>query len=285
MFPILTLLIAMFSIQSGASIAKRLFPELGVEGTTALRILFAAIIMVVIWRPWKVKLSRAQLKNVLGYGIALGVMNLTFYYALARIPLGVAVALEFTGPLAVAVFASRKKIDFLWVVLAALGIGLILPFDEVSGPLDLLGVFFALVAGACWGLYIIFGQRISSVLHGGVASSYGMSIAALVVLPFGLFTAGSKMFAPDILPMALGIALLSSAIPYSLEMIALKALKPHTFGILMSLEPAVAALSGFVFLSEKLSIQQMSAIICIIIASTGTAWTSRPKPVVKDQPI
>jgi len=274
MFAILTLLVAMFSIQSGASLAKQLFPILGVQGTTTMRIGFAAILLCLVWRPWRKKLKPQELKNVLFYGTALGLMNLLFYLSLERIPLGIAVALEFTGPLALTLWSSRKKFDFLWAVLAIIGIIFVLPLGETSAAVDLLGAFYALLAGACWAFYIIFGQRISAALHGGIGAAYGMAVAALVVLPFGVISTGSGLLQISILPLAFAVAVLSSAVPYSLEMIALKALPTKTFGILMSMEPAVAALSGFVFLAERLELIQWMAILCVIVASVGSTVTA-----------
>src|SRR5690606_9800556 len=180
--------------------------------------------------------------------------NYSFYFALERIPLGIAVALEFTGPLAVAVFSSKKKMDYLWVLLAAVGIVLLLPLKISSHSLDPLGMLFALVAGLCWALYIIFGKQAGNALSGGVASSMGMLIAALVVLPFGLFADGMRLFRPSALPLAFMVAFLGSAFPYTLEMFSLKKMPARTFGILMSLEPEVASFMGLIFLSENLTL-------------------------------
>lgn len=275
MWPIFTLLIAMFSIQGGASLAKQLFSVLGPEGTTALRIFFAALILVSIWRPWRRRLKPVEIRAVCFYGVALGVMNLTFYLALQRIPLGIAVALEFTGPLSLALWSSRRRLDFLWAFLAVTGILLILPLPSSPAAVDPVGILFALAAGGCWALYILAGQKISSAMHGGIASAYGMSVAALVAMPFGVASAGGELLNLSVLPLALAVAVFSSAIPYSLEMIALRSLPTKTFGILMSLEPAVAALCGFVFLAERLSVLQWFAIACVMAASAGSAWTAR----------
>lgn len=280
LFAISAILTAMVSIQSGASLAKQLFPLLGAQGTTTLRIGFAALILCAIWRPWRRKLTPAQIRHLLFYGLALGSMNLQFYLALQKIPLGLTVALEFTGPLSLALFASRRKLDFLWAFLAGLGILLVLPLNVETAALDPWGILFALGAGACWALYIYFGQKISATLHGGFAAAIGMMIAALVVLPFGLVSAGSQLLDFKLWPTALAVAILSSALPYSLEMIGLRALPPQTFGILMSLEPAFAALAGLVFLNEKLSLMQGLAIMCIIVASGGTSLTSGEKKKV-----
>lgn len=278
--PIFALFVAMISIQTGASLAKHLFPLLGVQGTTTLRIGFAALILCALWRPWRKKLTPQQLRLVLFYGIALGVMNLQFYLALQRIPLGIAVALEFAGPLTLTLFSSRRKLDFLWAVLAGVGIVLVLPMKEASASLDPIGILFALGAGICWAFYIYFGQKISASLHGGYAAAYGMTVAALVVLPFGLLSSGADLLNLEIMPTAFAVAILSSALPYSLEMIGLKALPPQTYGILMSLEPAFAALSGLAFLGEKLELLQWMAIVCIIVASVGTSLTARKNKVV-----
>lgn len=273
-FPILILILAMCSIQFGASVAKKLFPIAGTAGASSLRLMFASIMMVLVFRPWRVKFSKNEWKSLALYGVSLGLMNLSFYYALQRIPLGIAVALEFTGPLAVAIFSSKRKADYLWVVLAALGIYLLLPQSDSPGALDPLGMFFALLAGFFWALYIIFGKKAGDSHSGGIASAMGMAFAAVVVLPFGLAVDASRMFTTEALPLGLFIALFGSAIPYSLEMMALKKMATKTFGVLMSLEPAVASLMGLIFLSEHLSLLQWTAIMCVIVSSLGSTLTS-----------
>lgn len=277
-FAIGTLLVAMLSIQSGASLAKNIFPLVSPQGATMLRLFFAALILGLFWRPWRYKISRGQLKGIIAYGTSLGVMNLLFYMSLERIPLGIAVALEFTGPLAVAFYSSRKAMDFLWGALAVAGILLIVPLRESvsASNIDPWGAVLALAAGACWAFYIIYGQRaLKGVAEIGAVSAYGMLTAAIIAFPFGI----SKVMAVDfdfkLLWYALGIALLSSAIPYTLEMISLRRLAAKNFGILMSLEPAIAALSGYAFLKENLSGIQLLAIACIIAASVGSTATTR----------
>lgn len=272
---VLAVLVAMSSIQLGASLAKGLFPVLGAQGATALRLVFAALLLLAVWRPWRTRLTGRELRVVMVYGAALGVMNLTFYMALSRIPLGIAVAIEFTGPLAVALLSTRRALDFVWALLAVAGILLILPLTKSSAALDPLGVVWALAAGTCWALYILFGQRAGAAVHGGTATSLGMVTAALLAVPFGVAHAGRSLLEVPLWPAALGVAVLSSALPYSLEMIALKALPTRTFGILMSLEPALAALSGLVFLREQLTGVQWLAITCVILASAGSAASSR----------
>lgn len=276
LLPIALVIIAMISIQSGASLAKSLFPVIGAEGTTALRLGIGALILCLLLRPWQAKLTLQSCRSLLAYGVALGLMNLMFYMALQTIPLGIAVALEFTGPLTLALLSSRRPIDFLWIALAATGLWLLLPTNLTDEPLDPVGMALALGAGACWAMYIIFGKRAGSE-HGRHTVALGTLVAAIVVIPIGLWQAGSNLFALDILPIAFGVAVLSSALPYSLEMMALTRLPARTFSIMMSLEPAIAALAGLLFLTEHLSFSQWLAISFIILASTGTAATMKPQ--------
>ena len=202
-------------------------------------------------------------------------MNLTFYFALERIPLGIAVALEFTGPLAVAILASKNKVDYVWAVLAAVGIFLLLPLNATSAALDPLGIFFALLAGFFWALYILFGKKAGGDTHGGVATAVGMSFAALMVIPWGLMLDTPAMFTVEALPLGIFVGLFGSAIPYALEMIALKKMPPQTFSVLMSLEPAIASLMGLMFLSEILTTTQWLAILCVIVSSLGSTLTAK----------
>lgn len=272
---IILLFIAMLSIQMGAGFAKSLFPLAGAAGTSALRLFFATLILWIIWRPWRFQLQKSSLKNLILYGISLGLMNITFYFSLERIPLGLAVTLEFIGPLTLSVLSSRKKIDFLWVALAAMGIYMVMPTSDHTHSLDFLGVFFALIAGAFWAFYIFFGQRAGNSMHSGLAATFGMTVAAVVVLPFGLVIDGSRLLNPAVLPIGILVAGLSSALPYSLEMIALKRIQTKTFGVLMSLEPVIACLVGMVILRETLLPIQWLAITCVIAASAGSVITSR----------
>ncbi len=264
----------MASIQFGASQAKQLFPLLGTAGTSTLRLIFASLMMLAAFRPWKVKFTRPMIKSLILYGASLGLMNFSFYFALKRIPLGIAVALEFLGPLAVALFSSKKKIDYVWALLAGLGIYLLLPVASAPAQLDPIGMLLAVLAGAFWALYIIFGKKAGNNLKGGVASSMGMFFAALIVLPFGIAIDGDKLFNLSALPMALMVALFGSALPYTLEMYSLKRLPQQTFGVLMSLEPACAALMGLLFLSESLTLLQMLAILCVMASSLGSTLSN-----------
>jgi inner membrane transporter RhtA len=249
----------------------------GAGAMTGLRLAFASILLLVIWRPWRVRLTEKSYRTIALYGTSLGLMNLFFYLALERIPLGVAVALEFTGPLTVALFHSRRKLDFMWAFLALGGIALLMPFHLFATHLDSVGIFWALAAGLCWALYIIFGQTAGQSENLGAVTSIGMFFAALIVLPFSIYLTNVSQLSLNILPLALTVAVLSSALPYSLEMIALKKIPTKTFGILMSLEPAMAALMGYLNLKENLSAIQLLAIVCIILASAGGALTAQTK--------
>lgn len=272
------LVLAMISIQLGASIAKELLPSVGPSGATALRTSIAATLLWAVWKPWRVPRTAKWLRAVVAYGACLGVMNLVFYCALARIPLGLAVALEFVGPLGVALFASRRAVDFAWTLSAAAGILLIVPLRAGNG-VDPVGVGFALAAGVCWALYIVFGQRASNAGPSGPTAAIGMVVAALVTLPFGAHAVVAHAAERAVWLRALAVAVCSSALPYYLEMLALKRLPARTFGVLMSLEPAVAAVAGFVILHERLSPSQWTAIALIIVAAAGSALTTRPRPV------
>lgn len=272
---ILILLFSMISIQSGASAAKALFPIVGPIGATLLRLSLASGVLLALWPPRRHTISRASYWAIARYGVSLGCMNLCFYLALDRIPLGIAVTLEFVGPLSLALFASRRVIDFLWAFLAGLGILLIYPHaDTLHRSLDPIGIFFSLAAGFFWACYIVNGQKIGTTVDSKRATSVGMLFATLAVIPVGILKFDITQLKLQILPLALGVALLSSAIPYSLEMIAMQKIPTKTFGILMSLEPVMAILCGLVFLGERLTLVQWIAVCCVILASLGSALTS-----------
>lgn len=274
--PIGMLLIAMASIQTGASLAKSLFPLVGAQGTTTLRLTFASLLLIVILRPWRARLTAKSLRTVVIYGIALGGMNFFFYMSLRTVPLGIAVALEFTGPLTVALFCSRKAIDFVWIALATLGLLLLIPMGAGSTNIDLVGIGYALGAGVCWGLYIVFGQK-AGADNGIQTAALGVLIAALFIAPIGIVHAGTSLLNLALVPTALGVAVLSTALPYSLEMMALTRLPARTFGTLASIEPAFGALSGLIFLHESLTLTQWLAIASIIFASVGATLTTRSR--------
>jgi len=259
----------------GTSFAKQLFPQIGSLGTTALRVGFSALILLLVWRPWRWTTTRADAQSLLRYGVALGCMNLMFYQSLRTIPFGVAVAIEFSGPLAVAFFTSRRGIDYVWIALAIAGLGLLLPLGHDVASLNPEGVLFALGAAVCWAAYIVFGQRLGH-LHAGHSVALGLSVAAITVVPFGVWHAGSALLDPGILLFGLGVAAVSSAIPISLEMVALKRLTPAAFGVMASMEPAVAALMGVLMLSEHLTGLQWLAIGLVMCAAAGSAATTQP---------
>lgn len=277
--PVAVILIAMLSIQSGASLAKSLFPLVGAPGVTALRIALGTLILVVIFKPWRLRFKKEQRLPLLLYGLALGAMNYMFYLSIQTIPLGIAVALEFTGPLAVALFSSRRPVDFIWVVLAVLGLWFLLPLGQSVAQIDLTGAALALGAGACWAVYILTGQRAGEE-HGPATVALGSLIAAIIFVPLGMAQATESIWQWSILPVGLAVAILSTALPYSLEMIALTRLPTRIFGTLMSMEPALAAISGMVFLGETLTFTQTLALCSIIAASMGSTLTMRPEPKV-----
>jgi inner membrane transporter RhtA len=267
-------LLSIVSVQGGAAIAKGLFPVLGPAGTTSLRVGISALVLLLVVRPKLGRLSAAQWRAVVPYGLALGLMNLLFYYSLARIPLGLAVTLEFVGPLGLALAGSRRWVDVVWALLAAAGIALIAPWHGQG--VDLLGMAFALAAGGCWTVYIVLGQRTAAVLPGQQAVAVGMLFAALPVLPMGIASGSLANLTPHLLLLGALLALFSSVLPFSLEMQALRTLPTRTFSILMSLEPVAAALSGGLLLGERLLLPQWLAVGFIVVASAGATLTSKP---------
>lgn len=271
------LVVAMVSYQCGASLAKHLFPQVGAQGATAYRLGISAVILLAWRRPWRRLRSGRDWRGLWAYGLSMGAMNLVFYMSLRTVPLGLAVALEFTGPLVLAMIGSRRLLDFVWIALVIVGLALLLPLRGQAHALDPVGVMYALAAGLGWALYIVTGQK-AGAGYGGDAVTWGTSVGALLAIPFGVAHAGSALLSPALLPYAVGVALLSSALPYSLEMVALTRLPARTFSTLLSLEPAIAALAGVVLLSEHLSALQWLAIAAIIVAAAGTALSVR-KPV------
>ncbi len=270
--PLVALTASLISQNLGAAIAKSLFPVVGVEGMTALRVGLSALLLLAFWRPWRRPVARRDVGNVVVYGAMLGGMNLCIYHAFGRIPIGIATAIETTGPLVVVLAASRRALDVAWVVLGLAGLALLVPRASTA-PLDPLGLLFAFGAAASWALYIVFGKRVST-LASGQAVSLGMLVAALVAVPIGVAQSGAAMLAPPALLAGLGVALLSSAVPYSLEMAALRRMPRHVFGILVSATPAVGAACGALVLGERLGALQWLAIACIIGASAGGAATA-----------
>ncbi|MGK2936697.1 MAG: EamA family transporter [Solirubrobacteraceae bacterium] len=275
--PELLVLGSVTSVQLGAGLAATMFDELGAAGTSLLRLGFAAIIVGAIWRP-RPRDFRAPgaLTAALLYGLALGLMNLLFYEALARIPLGIAVTLEFAGPLGVAVAGSRRRLDVLWVVLAGAGIALLGLKAGGADGLDPVGVAFALAAAACWAAYIPLAQHLGDRVEGSAGLSLGMIVAALVPIGPGIAAGGSDLLTPALLAQGAAIAVLSSVIPYTLEFAALRRMARSVFGVLMSLEPAMAALAGFVVLGQRLGARDLVAIGLVVTASIGAAVSDAP---------
>jgi inner membrane transporter RhtA len=271
--PTALVLLGIVSVQVGAAVAKQLFTVAGAAGTVTLRLVFAAIVLLAIWRP-SLRMDRHTFVVVLSYGAVLAVMNLCFYAALERIPLGAAVTIEFLGPLAVAVAGSRRWLDGVWVLLAGAGVVLL---TRVQGGLLWTGVLFALAAGACWAAYILVAAKLGSTTNDGKGLALAMVVGSAIALPFGVSSAGTAMLDPVVLAAAAAVALMSSVIPYSLELEALRRMPPRVFGILMSLEPAVAAVAGLVLLGEHLKPAQWVAVCCVVIASVGATRSARPE--------
>lgn len=278
LLPVGSLLLGMLSFQCGAALAKQLFPLVGAQGATAMRLGLSALILWLMRRPWRHLAGRHDWASLWGYGLTLGVMNLCFYMALRTIPLGIAVALEFLGPLAIALFGSRRALDFLWVGLVVTGLALLLPYRANTQALDPAGVLYALAAAIGWATYIVLGRR-AGAAFGADAVALGSAIGALVAVPVGVIHAGAALFSLSALPFAIGVAVLSSALPYSLEMHALTRLPARTVGILVSVEPAMGALLGLLFLDEHLNAFQWLAIAAIIAASIGAVLGARNAPV------
>lgn len=271
----LILLIAMISMQSSGSFAKYLFGQFPILTVSAMRLLLGAVILALIFKIWQIHFRQIKWPAIISYGLALAGMNLLFYLSIDRLPLGIAVSFEFIGPLSVALFYARQKFDFVWVGLAILGLVLLFPFDQAAQPLDPIGIAFALGAGACWALYIVAGQRPSGV-SGNHTVCLGMFVGMLVLMPIALF-AGMPAHTFELMSLLyfVALAILASALPFTLEMIALRNLSALSFGTLMSLEPAIAALSGLVFLGETLLWTQWLALATIISASVGCTVTSQ----------
>jgi inner membrane transporter RhtA len=270
-------LTAALAVQTGAGIAKGLFDDLGPAGTVLLRTLFGAVVLVALWRPRVRGRARGDLAVAVTFGLVLAAMNLTFYLAIDRIPLGVAVTIEFAGPLAVAVAGSRRRLHVAWVVLAAAGILLLVRTG--GGGTNLAGVLFALTAAACWAAYIILSQRAGRAFPRGEGLAIAMAVGTLALLPIGIGGAGSALLSIGPLAVGAGVGLLSSAIPYSLELEALRRLPSRVFGILLSLDPAIAALMGFVLLGQGLGPREIAGIALVVAASVGAAATAdAPEP-------
>ncbi|WP_245782591.1 EamA family transporter [Actinokineospora terrae] len=269
--PTVQVLAAIVSVQVGAALAKQLFATTGTAGTVTLRLVLAAVVLVALWRP-SLRANRRAIPVIVAYGVVLGVMNLCFYAALDRIPLGIAVTVEFLGPLAVALAGSRRWLDGLWALLAASGVVLL---ANTGGDVSVVGLLLALAAGACWAGYILLSAALGSRTTDGSGLALAAVVSGLLVAPFGFAGAGTALLAPGVLLAGLGVALMSSVIPYSLELKALRSIPPRVFGVLMSLEPAVAAVAGLLVLGEQLRPPQWIAIVCVVAASAGATRYAR----------
>jgi inner membrane transporter RhtA len=267
------------SVQGGAAVAKSLFPQLGPPGVVFLRLLFGSAALWAIARPQLRHRRRADLRLIAALGVVLVSMNITFYEALARVPLGIAVTVEFVGPLAVAVLFSRKAVDLLWVGLAGAGVGLLA--DGGGTAVRPLGIILAATAGFFWALYILLGVRVGRAFSGATGLAPAMALGALLMAPWGILSAGHHLRDAQLVGAAVGVGLLSSALPWSLELEALRRLPPHVFSVVLSLEPALAALAGFVFLHEHLHTRAWVAIALVMLASAGAAGRHAP-PVPPD---
>lgn len=294
--PASLLIFGMITVQLGAALAIGLFGALGPAGVVFLRLGFAALALLVMWRPWRTVGRRTAMDGISGaassprarrsawlavvlFGLVLALMNFTFYSSLARIPLGVAVTVEFVGPLGVAVAGSRRALDVLWVVLAAGGIVLLAPLGVLGAvPLDPVGLLLALGAGACWAMYILLSARVGRAFSDGTGLAIAMSIGALALAPVGILGAGTALLNPSLLLLGAGVALLSSVVPYSLELAALRRMSTSSFGVLMSLEPAIAALVGWLVLREVLELRAIIALALVTTAAIGaTRWSARTR--------
>jgi inner membrane transporter RhtA len=262
------------SVQAGAAVAKSLFPTLGPPGVVFLRLLFGSLALWAIARPQLRGRSRSDLRLVAALGIVLVSMNLSFYEALDRAPLGVVVTVEFLGPLAVAVLGSRKPVDFMWIVLAGAGVALLA--DGGGKSVHPAGIVLAAVAGFFWALYILLSVRVGRAWPGASGLAPAMVLGGLIALPWGIISAGHHLRDPQLVGAAVGVGLLSSALPWSMELEALRRLPSHVFSVVLSLEPAVAALAGFVFLHEHLPARAWFAIALVVLASAGAARRRGP---------
>jgi inner membrane transporter RhtA len=274
--PFALVLAGVASVQFGAALARTMFDDLGPSGTSLLRVFFAALVLMLLFRPDPRHYDWKALRYVLAFGVTLGLMNLTFYLALDRLDLGVAVTIEFLGPLAVAVFGSRRRLDLVWAALA--GIGIVLLANPGPGEsLDTLGLVFILIAALCWAAYILIAQHAGRLFPGAHGVAMAMVIAVLIPLVPGIADAGSTLLEPQWLALGCAIGVLSSAIPYSLETEALRRIPANTFGVLMSMEPAVAALAGFVLLGQDLGARELVAIGLVVAASAGVSIATPPE--------
>lgn len=269
--PVGAAIAALVSVQTGAALAKTLFPLVGPDGVAALRLGISAVILLVVLRPWRIW-HQANLLHLLGYGLMMGLMNVLIYRAFLYIPVGIAVSIEVIGPLGAALLTSRRRIDLLWIALSVAGLTL-LPWGADSHGLDPRGVMYALAAALAWGLYVLLGSKVA--VHGKQAVATGVLFAALLGVPFGAQQAGADLLAPWVLMIGAGVALLSSTVPFLLDMYAMRHLPPSIFGVLLSASPAAGALAGWLILDEVLAPAQWLGIAAIAMACAGAALVGR----------
>lgn len=274
---------SLISVNVGAAVAKTIFPLVGAYGVATVRILLAALLLLAVHRPWRRAVPRGMIGILIAYGGTLGLMNLLIYQAFARIPIGIAIAIEVTGPLAIVIWGSRRLRDFLWLAAAIAGLALLVPMRRDDAHLDPAGVAFAVAAAACWALYILTGKRVSGPLRGH-AVAWGMLVASILVLPVGIAHAGPALLTPHVMGIGLAVAILSSALPYTLEIEAMRRLTAPVFGLLLSSAPAIGALAGYAVLGERLTPTQWFAVLLVIAASAGSAIAAPRRPVIEDAP-
>jgi inner membrane transporter RhtA len=262
-------------------VARHLFPVLGATGTVFLRVVFGACILLAIARPRSPQFDARQWRAIVLFGLVIAGMNLCFYQAIARIPLGIAVTIEFIGPLGLAIAGSRKALDFVWAAMAAAGVVLL---AVSGGNVTPLGALFALGAAAGWAAYILLSQRVGRLVPGPDGLAFALGVGGLALLPLGIAAAGSRLLDLRNLGIGLVVAILSSAVPFSLEFAALRRLSSQVFGILMSLEPAMGAAAGYLFLGQRLSLRDLIAIALVMVASVGATRTAAGRPAATDVP-
>ncbi len=277
LLPVSATIAAMASFQTGAAFAKSLFPAVGIEGAATLRLGLGALMLIVLTRPWRNWPKQPRLLPMLGLGASMAGVIAMFYQAMNHLPLGVAIALQFLGPLAIALFGSRRLTDLVWAGGAAAGVWLLVGAGIPSVSPDPIGIAWGLGAAVCWASYILCG-RAATQTFGASTATLSVTIAALIMLPLGALQAGPALLTPAIIPLALLVALFSTALPFSLELFAMPRVPARTFAVLMSIEPAFGVVSGFVLLHERLAASQLAGVALVIFASAGATWSgARPR--------
>ncbi len=277
--PTALVLLSILSVQFGSALAKSLFDDLGPWGVVCLRVSFSTLILFSLWRlKWNSGIQQ-NFRLIVAFGIIFALMNSCFYAAIDRIPLGIAISLEFTGPLGLAILKSQRWLDGLWALIAGVGIVLLTPLS--GAVIDGWGIILALAAGLFWALYIVLSAKVGQKLSGIEGLAWALAVSSILLLPIGIATAGSALLNPKLLLMGAGVALLSTTLPYSLEMVALRSLPIKVFGVMLSLEPMAGILAGFLILGETLSARSLTACLLVSIAAAGAAKfkSNPPKPI------